>query len=50
MQHATSRNAFTLTEVLVVMMMMAILVSLVLYATSGGHPVGCPHAFPEQPA
>ncbi len=35
MQHSTSRTAFTLTEVLVVMMMLAILVSLVLYATSG---------------
>lgn len=35
MSNTTSRTAFTLTEVLVVMMMLAILVSLVLYATSG---------------
>ena len=35
MHHSTSRSAFTLTEVLVVMMMLAILVSLVLFATSG---------------
>ena len=35
MPKTTSRTAFTLTEVLVVMMMLAILVSLVLYATSG---------------
>ena len=35
MQQSNSRTAFTLTEVLVVMMMLAILVSLVLYATSG---------------
>ena len=35
MQTSKPRHAFTLTEVLVVMMMLAILISLVLYASSG---------------
>ncbi|MDG1899324.1 MAG: type II secretion system protein [Phycisphaerales bacterium] len=35
MQKTKPRHAFTLTEVLVVMMMLAILISLVLYASSG---------------